>query len=143
MPKIILPTRVLSSVKKLAQKEYPYECCGLLIGSHEQQNIHVIRHVWSKNVTQADRSKNFEIDPRVRLEVMRSLKSSPTLSIIGHYHSHPDRPAIPSPKDHLMAYEPELIWVIISVSVSSCKEVFAFKFSEVQQEFLLVPIQTY
>jgi proteasome lid subunit RPN8/RPN11 len=35
--------------------------------------------------------------------------------LIGHYHSHPDNPALPSRRDLEMAFEPDLVWLITSV----------------------------
>ena len=45
---------------------------------------------------------------------MKDLRDGPN-KIIGHYHSHPNQTGEPSTKDLDMAFEPELVWLIIAV----------------------------
>ncbi|MAH85032.1 MAG: hypothetical protein CBB68_12360 [Rhodospirillaceae bacterium TMED8] len=109
---------IFDQVTLAAEDAYPFECCGLLTGSrNNKQQTRVIRAVPSPNVTCGDPRVSFEIDPQIRFDLMRQIfGSSKNEKIIGHYHSHPDRPPLPSARDLAMAYEPELIWFIIGVS---------------------------
>ena len=99
---------------KYAENEYPIECCGLLIGRVDQGNIVIEEITPSRNIAKGDTRILFEIDPQIRINTQRRLRNSPQ-KIIGHFHSHPDAPPLPSPTDLNMAIETELIWAIVSV----------------------------
>jgi proteasome lid subunit RPN8/RPN11 len=101
-----------------AAKSYPNECCGLLVGRSNARadgiDCIVTRVEPSPNVAEAGVRDRFEVDPALRFRLMRELGDGP-LQIVGHYHSHPDHPAAPSPRDLEMAFEPELVWLIVAV----------------------------
>jgi proteasome lid subunit RPN8/RPN11 len=124
---IILSPQHLKQITDEAEAAYPNECCGLLVGTG---NIHatlcVTRVVPSPNVTEHHQQDNFEIDPQVLFDTMRALENN-NEEIIGHYHSHPDHPALPSEKDLSMVYEPELAWLITSVSKGQALMTNAFR----------------
>tara|TARA_B100000029_G_C16888724_1_gene709526 strand:- start:78 stop:503 length:426 start_codon:yes stop_codon:yes gene_type:complete len=132
---LVFSNQTLESIKVFAEREYPYECCGLLIGKHTSTDIQVKRHISSPNVTREDKRETFEIDPKIRFSVMRDLEDGSGLSIIGHYHSHPDEAAIPSKKDLEMVFEPELVWVILSVIKGSVIDIVPFIYNIEQKMF--------
>ncbi|MAV88522.1 MAG: hypothetical protein CMM67_09770 [Rhodospirillaceae bacterium] len=107
---------------KYAETEYPIECCGLLIGRFDQGNIIIEEIIPSQNIAKGDTRILFEIDPQIRINTQRRLRNSPQ-KIIGHFHSHPDAPPLPSPTDLNMAIETELIWAIVSVYSGIVNEV--------------------
>ena len=120
-------------IQAAAAAAYPAEGCGLLAGvaadaaaegSEEVTCWRVTRVVPSCNLlNQKDR---FEIDPAVRFALMRDLRGGPE-RLIGHYHSHPDGPACPSATDRAMAFEPELIWVIVAVANGRAETIKAYR----------------
>ncbi len=123
---IVVPRRLLKSIRDLAEAAYPRECCGLLIGRNDgPAAITVTRIAESENVADGPGHDRFEVDPQVRFDVMRQLglieaggaaTVAPTAErIVGHFHSHPDHPARPSQTDLEMAFEPEMIWLITAV----------------------------
>ncbi len=113
---LILPADLRARLRAAAEAAYPRECCGLLVGREvADARIAVRRVIESPNVADPRRADRFEVDPRVRLAVMRETEGGPD-RLIGHYHSHPDGPAKPSPTDQEMAFEPDLIWLIIAVA---------------------------
>jgi proteasome lid subunit RPN8/RPN11 len=99
-----------------ARAAYPDECCGLLVGRARDGGgvMKVTRAVPSRNVTTGSPRHSFEVDPAVRLRLMRALRGTDE-AIVGHYHSHPDGPARPSAHDVACTFEPELLWLIIAV----------------------------
>ena len=139
---LIFSNKVLTSLKGFAEKEYPYECCGLLVGEYISTDIRVNHCVSSSNVANENKRKNFEIDPKVRFEVMRTLEGTSGLSIVGHYHSHPDEPALPSKQDLEMVFEPDLAWIILSVVKGSVIDIAAFLYNIKQQAFERIQIKT-
>lgn len=118
---IRLPPSLLAQIAAAAEAAYPAECCGLLAGDGQTAT----RAVPGLNVAGEGVNDRFEVDPGLRFALMRELQGSGE-RIIGHYHSHPDQPAIPSAHDRKMAFEPELLWVIVSVMNGKTAAVAAF-----------------
>lgn len=128
---IVVAAAALRTIVSAAEAHYPDESCGLLIGRRESDGPADGRIVVSEvregaNVAPEPRRERFEIDPRLRLQTMRALADGPE-TIVGHYHSHPDRPARPSRTDIERAYEPGLIWVITAVAAGRAIETAAFR----------------
>lgn len=110
---MIVPSAHLRKIVHHVETDYPREACGLLVGRRDGQNCHVTRIDSSANLA-PEPLHRFEVDPALRFRLMRELRGS-DLDIVGHYHSHPDGEAAPSPTDLSMAYEPEMIWLIVAV----------------------------
>ncbi len=112
---ILIPRPLLKRIVETAETAYPEEGCGLLIGYHEPPEDIVVTQVEiSPNVADESATGRFEVSPQLRLRIMRELEGGPE-RIIGHFHSHPDHPAQPSPRDLERAWEPELVWLITAV----------------------------
>lgn len=109
----------LKTINDCAEAAYPFESCGLLAGTRNKDGVmQVTRVVTSPNIADQDSAQNlrdrFEVDPKVRFDLMRELQGSDQ-EIIGHYHSHPEHAAKPSKRDIDMAFEPDLVWLITAV----------------------------
>lgn len=112
---ILIPSLLLKHIVDDAEHAYPEECCGLLVGKGDPAGaVTVTRVVSSPNVAFSGKGDTFEVDPKLRFDLMRELGGS-VHRIVGHYHSHPDHSARPSRRDIEMAWEPELVWLITSV----------------------------
>ncbi len=113
---LIIPNDLKSQIAEIAEQAFPHECCGLLAGTDgpTQGAVRVTRVVPAANVTEGRAEDSFEVDPQVRFDLMRALDGTDE-RIVGHFHSHPGGPALPSATDLKMAYETDLIWVIVSV----------------------------
>ncbi len=99
-----------------AEQAYPNESCGMIAGWGDiPSGFKVTRIAPSTNVSQSNLHDSFEVDPQIRFNLMQDIANTKE-RIIGHYHSHPDHRAMPSQRDLKMVYEPELIWLITSVS---------------------------
>lgn len=128
----------LETVAAAAKRAYPEECCGLLIGRRTNAGaLRVTTVAESVNVASGDRARRFEIDPALRLSLMRRLRGSAD-SIIGHYHSHPDGGAVPSEYDASMVFEPELIWLIAGLAAGSLTEMACWRWDPVAARFVAV-----
>lgn len=123
---IRIPPRFFRQITLAAEAAYPEECCGLLAGRDQRGGgVIVTRAVAGGNVATGP-SERFEVDPKVRFDLMREIDGGPE-RIIGHYHSHPDHPASPSERDLDMAFEPELLWLIIAVENGVAAGVHAWR----------------
>jgi len=95
-----------------AKDQLPIEACGILAGT-VSGDMTEIKEVFP--MTNADRSpEHFSLDPVEQLEVCRSIRKK-GLKIVGNYHSHPTGPARPSQEDIRLAYDPEAVYMIISL----------------------------
>jgi proteasome lid subunit RPN8/RPN11 len=137
---IVLSASQRAQIAAIAERAYPDECCGLLVGHDGPDGrIVVARIVESRNV-RTDRARDrFEIDPQVRIAIERELRGAAE-RVVGHYHSHPDHPARPSATDLEMAFEPNLIWIIVGVIDGQVGEINAFRLDEARGEFAAIPI---
>lgn len=106
------------AISAAGEAAYPEECCGLLVGGGAASvgTLWITRAVAGNNVAAGGRRRDrFEVDPRLRFRLMRELADTGEF-LAGHYHSHPDHPAEPSPFDAEMAFEADLIWLILAVN---------------------------
>lgn len=90
----------LTIIRAHAERDYPYECCGLLIGrllvdgDKEILEIHEI-----SNAREEEHKRNrFLIRPEELLQGERNARAL-KLEVVGIYHSHPDCVAVPSSYD--------------------------------------------
>lgn len=87
------------------------EICGLLLGRAGR----VERIVPCANVA-ADPARRFEIDPAALVAAHRAARVGGP-GVIGHYHSHPDGRAEPSPRDAADARADGSVWIIVAADV--------------------------
>ena len=125
---VALANDLAKIIRNHAASAYPHECCGLLAGRLEPGKATITNVHPSKNVTQGDPKRGFEVDPKLRFDVMRALEAQADgTEIIGHYHSHPDHPAEPSNTDLTMVYEPAFIWLICASTSTGAEDLGAFR----------------
>ncbi|MDG4574879.1 MAG: M67 family metallopeptidase [Defluviicoccus sp.] len=137
---IILPDPLRRALIDAAVAARPHECCGLLVGRTVDETTTVIDRIApSRNVTLGAAASSFEIDPQLRLSLMRSLHGSGE-AIIGHYHSHPRTTAEPSARDLSRVYEPDLVWLIIGLGSGSGPDLRAWRYDQEAAGFAPLPI---
>ncbi|CAA7621575.1 Mov34/MPN/PAD-1 [Candidatus Terasakiella magnetica] len=116
MPVIVLTPAQMASIADAAEAAFPAEGCGLLVGTG-RRTITVTRLVAAKNLLAGDGPDRFELDPSIHIRMECDLRGTPE-RIVGHWHSHPDGTAQPSATDLAMAWEPDLVWLIVGVAAS-------------------------
>lgn len=146
-----------------AERTYPEECCGLLLGRLTRQHSRtdqLLVEVWatvnawseaamasvSEVVDQAamldgTKASQYWIDPKDLL-VGQKYARDRQLDIIGIYHSHPDHPAIPSECDRVLAWS-HYVYLIVSVQRGIAQDLLCWSLDENHQfqpeEILLIP----
>ncbi|MDR2791046.1 MAG: M67 family metallopeptidase [Campylobacteraceae bacterium] len=117
---IILNDDLTNQINAHAEKEYPNECCGIILGklknsvkeAHELLNISNARD-------EANRHNRFLItDEEFAKAALYAAKKD--YEVLGIYHSHPDHPSAPSQYDLEYAW-PFYSYVIISVEKGAAK----------------------
>jgi len=105
---VVLPSPVRRAIVAHARDAYPMECCGLLVGAGRR----VAFAVRMQNM--ADSPTRYRLDDRAHIELRKVLRAfTPSLAIVGVYHSHPDGTPEPSPTDLSEAYYSEWVYVIV------------------------------
>lgn len=127
---LLLKPEDLKQIVDHAETDYPREACGLLLGYQRADgHIEVTQVAASENMAAPGRNDRFEVDPELRLRLMRQARNTGR-GIIGHYHSHPDGSARPSVSDLAMAWEPDLVWLITAVVAGQAVQSTAHLLSE-------------
>jgi proteasome lid subunit RPN8/RPN11 len=105
--------RALDKILHQAERDYPYETCGLLLGKVQGDVRTVFGAYETPNVNEERKNDRYEIDPR---DYMRAEDKAREfgLEIVGVYHSHPDHPDRPSRYDEERAFE-GFSYIIVSV----------------------------
>lgn len=102
-----------------AERDYPRECCGILLGCRDQQTRMAINIVACRNIHPQSRSA-YNIDPADLIRVQREAREHDQ-EIVGFYHSHPDHAAIASETDLQEANWPGCSYLIASVISGTCE----------------------
>ncbi len=105
----------LTEMRQHGERDYPFECCGLMLGRFESNGHKVVMETYPiSNAREEEAKRNrFLIRPE---ELMRGEKyaRAQSLDVVGFYHSHPDEPAVPSKYDLDHAW-PTYSYVVVSV----------------------------
>jgi len=104
----------LAQIRAHGERDYPSECCGLMLGRFADGRKQVVETYAISNAREEEAKRNrFLIRPD---ELMRGEKYARDkgLDVIGFYHSHPDDVAVPSQYDLEHAW-PTYSYVVMSV----------------------------
>jgi proteasome lid subunit RPN8/RPN11 len=116
----------LAEIREHGVRDYPYECCGLLLGRYGE-NEKVVKETYPiSNAREESAKRNrFLIRPE---ELMRGERyaASRDLEVVGFYHSHPDSPAVPSQYDLEHAW-PTYSYIIVSTSAGEANDLFSWE----------------
>lgn len=109
-PAVLMPPEARRSIAGHAERTYPDECCGALIGTSPDR---ILEAFPLENVMPDERRRRFLVDAET-YRAAEARAEARGLTLLGFYHSHPDHPAEPSAFDLEHAW-PHLSYVIASV----------------------------
>jgi len=101
-------------LRRHAEKSYPREACGVLLGDCAGTARSVRSVVQCSNACIESPQNRYRIEPAELLRVQRRAREAGQ-SILGFYHSHPDRPAYWSATDLEEAHWSGCSYLIIAV----------------------------
>ena len=104
----------IDQIKEHAQKDYPYECCGILLGKFENGEKTVTQVLEILNEKEDENKHNRYLIPSSKILETELYAIKNGLDIVGFYHSHPNHSAIPSAFDVEHAL-PVYSYLIVSV----------------------------
>lgn len=137
------------AIRQHGAREYPNECCGILLGHTNGARKEVREVVPLKNLrADRDRAQKFVplkdpgresernrylIDPADQIKVEKDARAR-GIEVVGYYHSHPDHPARPSDYDREHAW-PWYSYIIVSVQRGEPKELTCWVLSDDRGRF--------
>jgi len=124
---ITLEERRLDEIRRHGVADYPYECCGLLLGRYETDGKKVVLETYPiSNAREESAKRNrFLIQPEELLKGEKYARSR-KLEVVGFYHSHPDSPAVPSQYDLEHAW-PTYSYIIVKTVESKALDLFSWE----------------
>ncbi|WP_269634892.1 M67 family metallopeptidase [Rubidibacter lacunae] len=143
---VIVCPALWQKLREHLARAYPYEGCGLLLGTAAETDT-TVAEVWiAKNAWDATAAElfpeaatlgsardRFAIDPRELLQAQKSGRDR-GLDIVGVYHSHPDSEAVPSAFDREIAWA-AYAYLIASVQQGRVAEVRCWRLDEATDAF--------
>jgi proteasome lid subunit RPN8/RPN11 len=146
----------LQQIQALAERAYPAECCGLLLGQVRREDgavpattkvlleVWETENAWEKALADGSlpdiavstgqhlaKTERYWIDPKDLLTAQRYARDR-GLTILGVYHSHPNHPAIPSECDRSLAWA-EYSYIIVSVQQGAAQAIRCWSLDENHQ----------
>ena len=132
-----------------AEREFPYECCGFIIGDESREEVRPIANIQNQKHAEdparftRDARTAFLMDPRQHLAVMNEIdQRGLALRIV--YHSHPDHGAYFSATDRAQACSfdpsepdyPGTFYLVMSIRGGSFERAAAFVWDAAVREFV-------
>ena len=128
---ISLPRRFLDEIITHAKREKPNECCGILTG----KNGEVLKIYPTNNEEKS--SVKYRIPAKEILNTLRDIENCGQ-EMIGIYHSHTHTEAYPSPTDVNLAFWPEVVYFILSLSAEPVLKAFNIIYGQVTEVDVLI-----
>lgn len=138
----------LDAIIAQGEREFPYECCGFIIGDAAVEEVRPIANIQNRKHAEdpeafvRDARTAFLMEPKEHLAVMNEVdRRKLALKIV--YHSHPDHDAYFSPTDRAAACSfdpsepdyPETAYVVMSIRSGKFVRAAAFVWDAAKKEF--------
>ncbi len=125
----------LSEMRRHGERDYPFECCGLMLGRFESNGHKIVIETYPiSNAREEEAKRNrFLIRPE---ELLRGEKYAREqgLDVIGFYHSHPDERAVPSKYDLDHAW-PTYSYIVVSVEKAQASDLRSWEMEPDRSKF--------
>jgi proteasome lid subunit RPN8/RPN11 len=143
----------LDSIVAHAEREFPYECCGFIVGNGAAEEVRPIANIQNRKHAEdpaaftRDARTAFLMDPKEHLAVLNELDRR-KLKLLTVYHSHPDHDAYFSATDRAQACSfdpaepdyPDTIYIVMSVRTGKFVRAAAFGWDASAKEFAEIPL---
>ena len=125
-----------NEIRQHAERDYPFECCGLILGRFEREGRKIVSETYPiSNAREEEAKRNrFLIRPE---ELMRGEKYAREqgFDVIGFYHSHPDDAAVPSQYDLQHAW-PTYSYIVVAVDKSRAADLRSWEMESDRSRFI-------
>ncbi len=145
---------MLAGAREHALTEYPYECCGIVIGKPDHPdddlifrctNIQNQLHEKDPKTYERDARTAYFIDPKELLGIMKQAQERDLVTKL-FYHSHPEHGAYFSEEDERMALfdneptYPDARYLVISVYNKEVRDQAFFEWNPETRKFEKLPL---
>lgn len=138
-----------AAIKAQAEREYPHECCGFVIGDASVEEVRPIaniqneKHAADPAAHPRDARTAYLMDPRAQIKVLTEIDRR-GIELKAVYHSHPDHDAYFSATDRRQACAfdpdqpdyPDTAYVVLSIRDGRFSRAAAFAWDEASREFV-------
>lgn len=129
---VIITESTYQAILAQAKKDAPIESCGYLLGPDKET---ATEHFPMTNIDHSE--EHFSFDPKEQFAAIRYARAH-DLKIVGNWHSHPASPSRPSEEDKRLAYDPNILYFILSLAEENpVLNAFRIVDGEVQEKFPL------
>jgi proteasome lid subunit RPN8/RPN11 len=153
MGTVIISRQAFETMIAQAEREFPFECCGFIIGDASDEvrpirNIQNEKHAANPATFQRDARTAYLMDPKEQLAVLQEIDRR-KLKLKAVYHSHPDHEAYFSATDRAQACSfdptepdyPETVYIVMSVRGGKYAGAAAFVWDMEQKDFVEAELQ--
>ena len=140
---LTLSQQLYDELRAHGEETYPHECCGILLGKSDAENLAVHQLLRAGNTRTDSAHNRYNIAPQELIAAQRQARKS-GLDIVGFYHSHPDHPAQWSPTDFAEAHWIGCSYIITEIAAGKAaitNSFFLSGTSEEDKQFLDEPIE--
>jgi len=134
MTEIVLTKDIINNFLKHGEKDYPFECCGFILGHFIDEKSVGTEYIAAPNTKEENKERRFLIDPMVYQDA-EDQADKKGISIISIVHSHPDHPDIPSDYDKNHAW-PGFSYIIISIKKGAAVSYRSWKLNQDRIKFI-------
>lgn len=123
------------------ERDYPHECCGLMLGAFAGGSLKTIAEIYpiSNAREEAAKRNRFLITPEEFMEGEQYAQQN-GLDVVGFYHSHPDHPAVPSGYDLDHAW-PRYSYIVVAVKAGTAGDIRSWEMEPDRSKFTEEEIQ--
>ena len=130
---VFISEKAYRHMREHIMARYPDEACGIITGNREGDSIEDV-YITDNAEPDETAGRGFFIDP---LEIYRIERETDGRgSIIGFFHSHPDKPAVPSKKDEMYMI-PGMLYLIFSAEYERTAEVKGYEKQQAGDSFFI------
>jgi proteasome lid subunit RPN8/RPN11 len=131
-----LPEQQRIEIASHGERDYPHECCGLLLGHFADNDFKNVVETYpiSNAREEAAKRNRFLIRPEELLRGER-YAAEKGFEVVGFYHSHPDHPAVPSGYDLEHAW-PVYSYIVVAVAIASAGELRSWQLEPDRSKFI-------
>jgi [CysO sulfur-carrier protein]-S-L-cysteine hydrolase len=160
MKSVTIRKATFDQIVAQAEREFPFECCGFIIGNDILEtdaveevrpitNIQNLKHAEDPVAFARDARTAFLMEPREHLAVMNEIDRR-RLRLSAVYHSHPDHDAYFSATDRAQACSfdpgepdyPDTVYIVISVRGAKFARAAAFRWDPAAKDFAEAELET-
>jgi len=144
----------LDAIVANGEREFPYECCGFIIGNDAIEEVRPITNIQNRMhaadpaAHPRDARTAFLMEPKEHLAVLNEVDDR-KLALKAVYHSHPDHDAYFSPTDRAQACSfdpnepdyPDTAYIVLSIKAGKFARAAAFAWDSTRREFVEVTLE--